>query len=246
MRYVKVALVWLGFTALWLLLASVCLGQSNPAWAVVRLKAYGCSGTIVGTTQGASYILTCSHAFSDGHWKTVPFEMDTYSPKPTGYPIKVGATLIKNRPDLDLALLRLNAGPLHYVAQVAPVGFKPGVCLSIGHDKMATQATIKYAHISHTSGPITYTKESPWHGRSGGGLFDQATGYLVGAVTGYTGSPKHQTGGIYVSHSAILQFLGMTAPKVQESPKVEEFRQPAPLYPYTPKLGFKPGCPPSG
>ncbi len=58
----------------------------------------------------------------------------------------------------------------------------------------------------------TFTRERPWHGRSGGGLIDLQAGYLVGVCSGYTGPRDHREtrpgeAGVYVSLVAIQTFL---------------------------------------
>jgi hypothetical protein len=50
-----------------------------------------------------------------------------------------------------------------------------------------------------------FTREKPWHGRSGGALLDADAGYTIGVVQGYEIMAWGR--GIYCSHQAILKFL---------------------------------------
>ena len=50
----------------------------------------------------------------------------------------------------------------------------------------------------------------PWHGRSGGALIDRDAGCLIGVVQGYEIGGERR--GLYVSHEAILKFLGKRTP----------------------------------
>jgi len=106
----------------------------------------------------------------------------------------------------DLSLLVIDNGPFNYIP-VAPEGFKPGRNLySAGYDNMAWPITMKAATILISQGDTTYTKEKPWHGRSGGGLCDLDAKVLIGVVQGYEVPPWGRRG-VYVSHQAVLRFL---------------------------------------
>lgn len=183
--------------------------------AVVRLPSHGCSGTVIATSAGQSLILSCAHAFQ-GSDRNKPLAVDAPCPAP-GAAQKVGVQLLAVDHQADLSLIRLNAGPLPYVAPVAPSGARPAVCWSVGYDEMKLPPTMRVVRIKGYEGSRTLTYERPWHGRSGGGLFAQQSGYLVGVVSGYTGPPtRHEvfpgSVGIYASHSAILRFLNRHAP----------------------------------
>src|SRR5262249_40903761 len=77
--------------------------------------------------------------------------------------------------------------------------------LSVGYDSMQIPATIRPATIASVEGGRTFTRERPWHGRSGGALLDADAGYVIGVVQGYEVAPWGR--GIYISHSSIVAFL---------------------------------------
>jgi broad specificity phosphatase PhoE len=81
-----------------------------------------------------------------------------------------------------------------------------------------------------TVGDTSYTREKPWHGRSGGGLVDVEARCLVGVVQGYEVWPTQR--GLYVSHAAILRFLNahwQGAPRPPPTPPLPVPRQPLKL-----------------
>jgi len=89
---------------------------------------------------------------------------------------------------------------------------------------MAWPITMKAATILISQGNTTYTKEKPWHGRSGGGLCDLDAKVLIGVVQGYEVPPWGRRG-IYVSHQAILRFL-------RTQPRAGEQQTPLPRNPF--------------
>jgi hypothetical protein len=218
------------FRPLIALVVMVPLAQAAPEDAVVRIPSHGGSGTVIATsgpdTQhpgGWTLILSCAHLFwqqdSLGRpelsqrflQKTMTFDAPVPTPET---PKQVGSKMLAiGSPSCDVVLIKLNAGPLPYVAPLAPVGFQPGRCWSVGYDEMKLPAQKRPATIVQEDlGGITLTRERPWHGRSGGGLIDARTGYLVGVVSAYEGPSNRaelQRGyhGVYVSHRAILTFL---------------------------------------
>jgi hypothetical protein len=111
---------------------------------------------------------------------------------------------------LDLSLLELNDGPLDFVCPVAPSGHRPSRCLSVGYDEMRLPARRASASLLGSDRGITFTREIPWHGRSGGALIDRDAGCLIGVVQGYEIGGERR--GLYVSHEAILKFLGNRTP----------------------------------
>jgi hypothetical protein len=70
---------------------------------------------------------------------------------------------------------------------------------------------------------VTYTRERPVPGRSGGALLT-SQGQLVGVVIGYEVRPQGR--GMYVSHPTIVSWL--KARSAQRPPVVKEERQPCP------------------
>ena len=221
-----------------ILLFGAALAEAAPKDAVVRIRSHGCSGTVIATTQGRSWILTCAHAWEKTRDKTAPIIIDSPSPSPGAVVRNSSPRLAAIDYKLDLALIEMTTGPLPYTCPVAPVGTNVRVCTSVGYDGMRWPAVTTQATVwgVRTSGTVTYTHERPRSGRSGGPLISEC-GRLVGVVSGYElqGSMR----GMYASHQAILTFLGS--------------RQSTPAYPYyaprvweerTPRLPT-PGCPPN-
>ncbi|HEV3116188.1 MAG TPA: hypothetical protein VGY58_03995, partial [Gemmataceae bacterium] len=139
-----------------------------------------------------------------------------------------------------------NDGPMEACAPVAPAAHVPGhALLSVGFDEMRLPATVKSATVLGTMGSITFTRERPWHGRSGGALLDAERGYLVGVVSGYEVIGRRR--GMYVSHQTILEFVarqhvgqGRTAPQPYAAPQPSG----APYSGFSTPLPYL--CPPSG
>lgn len=213
----------------WLLalLVSVCLSvavsrSDGPAgvppvtYAVVRIKSHGASATVIYTEPGRSLLLGCAHAYR-GQGANAKMALDVQSPTTDGRPKRATIKLLAVDHQADLSLVELGDGPLPYVAPVAPAGHRPGRVVSAGYDDMIWPATVRTAHITGSNGLVTYTRERPWHGRSGGGLLDAEKGYLIGVVSGYTGPSARDkasfaevypgASGIYVSHEAVIKFL---------------------------------------
>jgi len=205
-----------------LLLVVLCLagpavaGEPTPqqraaSYAVVRIKSHGASATVIETSQGRSLLLGCGHAYM-GEIRAKPMTVDVQSPNTDGTPKKAAIRLLAVDYQADLSLVELGDGPLAYVAPVAPAGHQPRLAISAGYDDMTWPATVRLATILRTGARDTMTRERPWHGRSGGGLIDAETGYLIGVVSGYTGPKNRQevypgSTGVYVSHEAVLRFL---------------------------------------
>jgi hypothetical protein len=69
-------------------------------------------------------------------------------------------------------------------------------------------------HILSTAGDTTFTREAPWHGRSGGALIDIKNKYVIGVVSGYeTDYPRR---GIYVSSETVANFLDAYVARVNQ------------------------------
>jgi hypothetical protein len=183
--------------------------------AVVRLPSHGASATVIATEPGQTLLLGCAHAFQ-GRDRTKPIVVDVPAAHAHS-PRHVGTQLLKVNYEDDLSLVLLCAGPVDYVCPVAAMGHRPGNLVSVGYDEMRLPAQVLPAHIVHLSAEITYTRERPWHGRSGGALIDSQAGSLVGVVQGYeiTGPCR----GMYVSHRAILRFLA-GEPRKTERPRL--------------------------
>jgi hypothetical protein len=209
---------------------------AEPPDAVVRLPSHGASGTVIHTEGGRSLILSCAHAF-EGAARTTPVTLDVPCLRP-GPPRKGRIRLLAVDYGRDLSLLELNDGPLDYVCPVAPAGHRPGRCLSVGYDEMRLPARQATATLLGSDRGITFTREMPWHGRSGGGLIDLDAGYLIGVVQGYeVGAPRR---GLYVSHQAIVEFMGNWEKKASRD---RVWRYPVPSTEYSvPSTPYLP-CP---
>jgi hypothetical protein len=167
--------------------------------AVVRLRSHGASATVIHTEPGRTFLLSCAHAF-EGRDRFKALQIDGLA-APSG-----AARVLAVDADLDLSLIEVRSGPVAAVAPVAGPGYRPGPnLLSAGFDEMKTPATVRPAHIIRVDRDVTWTREPPWHGRSGGGLIDADSGQLLGVVSGYVSYPAGP--GIYVSHEAIERFL---------------------------------------
>ena len=212
---------------------------ANPEDAVVRITSHGGSGVVIATGPGWTVVLTCAHMFQGGD-ATRRIAVDAPFPRP-GPPRKVGVQLVglARSGEGDLAVIQIQDGPFPYVAEVAPADLSPGPCWSIGYDEMRGTALKRPASIVGQAGQnTTLTRERPWHGRSGGGLIDAQTGYLVGIVSAYEG-PSNRAElanghhGVYASHGAIWRFLRKTGHIRDQAPR--QFTQPIPRQLTTPR-----------
>lgn len=200
-----------------LLLICFLVVQTNviaaPQDACVRITSHGCSGTIIHTQAGVTWILTCAHAFV-GNDLRVPVVI--HAPAITPGAVKTGGIrVVKVDYMADLVLIEMRTGPMRYVCHVAPKGFRPSRCLSAGYDRMLNQQTVRTATIVRTGVQETHTAEQPWHGRSGGALIDQRSGRLVGVVSGYTTEPGGRfvpgvSYGVYASLDSVHRFVWPT------------------------------------
>lgn len=188
--------------------------------AVVRLPSHGASATVISTGPGRTLLLGCAHAYR-GADATKPMRVDAPSPAP-GSKRTGGIRLLAVDHRLDLSLVEMGIGPLPYCCPVAPAGHRPGRLLSVGYDDMRTPATVRTATMLSTGPVVTWTREPPWHGRSGGGLIDADAGVLVGVVQAYEVVGGRPARGIYASHQAILTFLGRVAPQSRPIPRTRE------------------------
>ncbi len=223
-RLVILAAVW-ALLLLFLFLGSSCL-QAAAQDAVVRIGSHGGSGTVIFTTAGRSLILSCAHAFQgNDRSKAIVIDVPTPTPGPAQRP---GVRLLAVDYRADLSLIEMLAGPLPYVCPVAPVNHRAGRLLSVGFDEMALPAKMRPATSLGSQGAITFTRERPWHGRSGGGLIDLDSGYLVGVVQGYSGPQDRREvvsgcTGMYASLTAIQSFLSKNQPGLQAQPATDNW-----------------------
>lgn len=181
-----------------------CILSAAPQDAVVRVTSHGASATVVWSGQGKTLLLGCAHAYR-GKDRAKPMTID--APAPSAGAVRTGGIrLVKVDYERDLSLVEMGVGPLPYVCPIAPEGHRPGRLLSVGYDEMRTPPTMRGATLLESRGWLTFTREKPWHGRSGGALIDTDAGRLVGVVQAYEARPGGR--GVYASHSAILDFVG--------------------------------------
>jgi hypothetical protein len=183
----------------------------DAAHAVVRIPSHGASATVIETQPGRTLLLGCAHAFQ-GPDRQRPIYLDAPVPGVGGAePRRVVIRLLDVDDQADLSLILLQDGPLPYVAPVAPAGHSPGGnVLSIGYDEMRWPARMAATSVLSSTATITYTRERPGHGRSGGALLDADRGLLIGVVQGYEVTGPRR--GLYVSHTTILRFLQRQRP----------------------------------
>ncbi len=184
--------------------------QAAPPDATILFPSHGGSGTVIVTGPGRTLILSACHMF-EGRSAQKKISIEAPDPLPGGVKV-VRIRLLAVSHDADLALIELDAGPLAFVSPVAPAGFRPGLCWSVGYDEMRKPFQVRSTRILSTDSSVTWTAERPWHGRSGGALIDQRTGVLCGVVSGYTGPRDHrelssQGKGVYASLAAVVRFM---------------------------------------
>lgn len=204
-----------------------------PQHACVRMTSHGASATCIAATDGRSWLLGCAHAF-EGADARKPITIETNSPTP-GQQQQVSIRLLAVDYRADLSLCEVNTR-LPYVCQVAPAGYRPGRLWSCGYDHMKWPITVRTATSLGSDHDITYTRERPIPGRSGGPLLDPDQRLLYGVVVGFEVHPGGR--GMYVSHNKILTFLARNQALVQSPPAqllqqyqqapVQQYYQPAP------------------
>jgi hypothetical protein len=217
--------------------AKHCLADpetSNCTEAVVRLPSHGASATIIHTDERRTFLLSCGHAF-EGSDRLRPIRVDGGA-APCGT-----ALLMAIDYELDLSLLQVPSGRATAAAPVAGPGYRPSQhLLSVGYDEMRLPATQRQATILRSDPDVTWTREPPWHGRSGGALLDLDTGQLIGVVSGYV-NPR--TGpGLYVSHSAICRFLERRGWRSPGAALLDDHAEPRPEIAF-PLPRSQPACP---
>lgn len=167
----------------------LCLADRQSAvFAVVQIPSHGGSGVIVWTVQGRSYVVTSAHMFPGGSPGKARVVVLAPSPGVRWERRPASPRVIAYSARDDLVVLRLDVGPLPYVAPLPPADWQPsGRCLSVGYDEGRRPPQVREARIARDEGARILTNARPWHGRSGGALLDADTGYLVGICSGYEG-----------------------------------------------------------
>lgn len=232
---------------IWAWPAAAIEPAANPAHAIVRIRSHGASATVIATRAGKSWMLGCCHMFLgkgdaiDHALLKRTLKMDG-PPQPHAPNQTAHARVLAYDPRVDLSLIELDNGPFNFVP-VAPPGHRPSRNVqSLGYDSMKWPMTVRAASVLSMNGTLTFTREKPWHGRSGGALVDVDNRVLIGVVQGYevTGSQR----GMYASHAAIVGFLKRNWPDYPYPNHVAQAPSPQPQFrPIAPKgFGLPPGC----
>jgi hypothetical protein len=232
----------IGLTTQWSMARADPPHKEKLAAAVVRMPSHGGSATVIFTEPNRTYLLSCGHCF-EGSDRNKAIKLDIPAASPTARPIAAGIHLVKVDHVLDLSLIQLNAGPVDFVAPVAPDRHTPGPhLLSVGYDEMRLPAMQVPTHMLQSAHGTTWTREPPWHGRSGGALIDMDAGYVVGVVSGYEIGGMRR--GIYASHDAICDFLHRCEGQGGQ-PAPGKHLQPSPEVGLAAPLPFAPLCHPN-
>ncbi len=104
--------------------------QADATDAVVRIPSHGASGSVIYTEPGRSLILSCAHMLQ-GADRNKAMALDVPVPQ-AGQPRSARPKVLQVDYKADLSLIELPAGPLPYVAPVAPGGYRPGRRRSAG------------------------------------------------------------------------------------------------------------------
>ncbi len=231
-----------------LLLTFVGRIVAGPVDAVVRMPTHGCSATVIYTDSQHSYLLGCAHAYDGSHGqKRMKFDFPCPYGWPTGTDQRAWQRVVAADKKLDIALVEVQ-GPFPYVCPVATPQYQGGRnIVSVGYDEMKMPVTARRATLLGSSvaigrgvmadPTITFTREPPWHGRSGGSLIDLDTGQLVGVCSAYAGPPmlakrEDPRGGpgIYCSVKAIQGFLARCGWSTGQQMQQQLYQQPQPQY----------------
>jgi hypothetical protein len=191
---------------------------AKPELAVVRLPSHGASATIICTSEGRSWILSCAHMYADAKGNPDPalrakrHTIDGYR-QPHAKAVRgTGLQLLAWDYQADLSLLVIDNGPFFHI----PVadGVKPRAnVLSIGYDSQAWPVVIERATPLPGGPPgVLFTREHPVPGRSGGGLIDGDERRLIGTCIGFEVLPGNRPGrGMYVTGDTVRAFLKANA-----------------------------------
>lgn len=198
-RYLAIAAV---------LAAAATSFAESPTDAVVRLTSHGASGVVVYSTNRRTLILTAGHAFA-GELRARPIIVDAVGPAaPGGADGRAARRVVAVDTQTDLAVVELLVGPLPHVCPVARTDPDARTSLlSVGYDAMRWPATVESASLTSITADVTFTRERPRPGRSGGPLIDTTRGNVVGIVSGYETSGMRR--GVYASRSACVRILGV-------------------------------------
>lgn len=183
------------------------------------------SGTVIGSREGQTLILTAAHVVADSTDLLVELHRHNLgSPIASlteggGWPRLVRATLVAADPASDVALLEVSGiAPLRHVARVDPDAREPArgeTLTSVGIDRILHLTLWKTGVEGQTrvdigrgggTRPFTATTRYPEHGRSGGGLF-RPDGTLVGVCCGQLKIGDAPRIGVFASTASIRDLL---------------------------------------
>jgi hypothetical protein len=221
-------------------------------WATVEIPSHGLSGTVIHTELGRTLILTAAHG-GDYH-RTPVVNLPTPAQR-GGAPIKARPRWVFWDRQADLALIELEYGPVPVVARIAPKGFQPsgsawmyGYGGSMQYAREQRPGEKVRASIAGSSDGRFEVRPAPIPGRSGGGLVDRPSGYLIGVCsTRELDRLGRPTGirGWYVNLETIQRFCDRAWPGGGQlsvmTPDAPRPMTPRPMQPI-----FQPSCPGGG
>ena len=140
------------------------------------------SGTIIDSRDGKALILTCGHIFRDSQGKG-PITVDLFGPNAAR---QLHGNMVSFDLDRDVGLVWISTpGPVA-TARVAPPDFRvsPGTpVISVGCNNGAAP-TAQHSRVTSldkfVGPPNIQVAGQPVEGRSGGGLFSEREGYVIG------------------------------------------------------------------
>lgn len=203
--------------------ANLLVPGMDPALAVAKIPSHGASATVIYSDAKGSWLLGCCHMFYAQRSETIDPErlrapLKTEGPKqPYSDGRLVYARLVGYDAQADLSLIWMPRGGMWWLPVAPAANQLPQKGWTVGYDKMCWPPKKRPATILGSDGRVIFTRERPWHGRSGG-LLVGLDNYQYGVVEAYEGNPQTWTEvdpryrGIHVGHRQILAFLGKHAP----------------------------------
>jgi serine protease Do len=152
-------------------------------------RRLGSAVVLGGDRGGQTLVVTAHHVLAPGDTQRLAIRF------PSGPTREASAALLASDPDLDLALLAV-AGPDDARTRLRPEAFLGDevwvVAFPWGRERTVVQGVVSQIAAEEGSvgpaplaGPVHLIDASVSYGMSGGGVFDAATGELLGIVRGY-------------------------------------------------------------